>query len=120
MVKMFVTKSRGKTKGRRQHGGLSATVRRRRRSLKCVLEFAEAPGLRLLRLLIGFPYFLSVFGLLVPLFNGGLYGAELEELLPLVNQSSVGQPLLLLGCGEEHAVLDGRWSNNTFMKGVVM
>lgn len=65
-----------------------------------VLEFAEAPGLCLLRLLIGFPYLLSTVGFLLPLFDGGLYGAELEELLPLVNQPSVGQPLLLLGCVE--------------------
>lgn len=77
---------------------LSATLRRR--SLKHVLEFAEAPGLRLLRLLVGFPYLLSTVGFLLPLFDGGLYGAELEELLPLVNQPSVCQPLLLLGCAE--------------------
>lgn len=68
---------------------------------RLVLEFAEASGLSFLGLLLGLALCLFGLGFLVLLFDGGLYGAKLEELLLLVSLLSVGQPLLLLGGGEE-------------------
>ena len=61
-----------------------------------ILQFAEASGLSFLGLLVVLALFLSGLGFLVLLFDGGLYGAELEELLLLVSLSFVSQPLLLL------------------------
>lgn len=54
-----------------------------------------------LGLLLGLSLFLFVRGFLVLLFDGGLYGAKLEELLLLVSLPSVGLPPLLLGGEEE-------------------
>lgn len=50
-----------------------------------------------LGLLLGLAFYLFGLGFLGLLFDGGLYGAELEELLPLVSLPSVSQTLLLLG-----------------------
>lgn len=50
-----------------------------------------------LGLLIVLALSLSGLGFLVLLFDGSLYGAKLEELLPMVSLLFVGQPLLLLG-----------------------
>lgn len=64
-----------------------------------------------LGLLIVLALSLSGLGFLVLLFDGSLYGAKLEELLPMVSLLFVGQPLLLLG-REEVGLSDGKWSNN--------
>lgn len=59
-----------------------------------------------LGLLIVLALLLSALGCLVLLFDGSLYGAELEELLPLVSLLFVGQSLLLLEW-EEVVLSDG-------------
>lgn len=54
-----------------------------------------------LGLLLGFALYLSGLGVLFLLFDGGLYGAQLEDLLLLVGLLSVGLSSLLLGREEE-------------------
>lgn len=61
-----------------------------------VLQPAKAPGLRFLGFLLGLALRLSGFGFLLLLSDGGLYGAELKELLLLAGLLPLSQPLLLL------------------------
>lgn len=67
-----------------------------KKHVRLVLEFAESPGLSFLGLLLGLASFLSDLGRLFLLFDRGLYGAKLEELLLLLSLSPLCQPLLLL------------------------
>lgn len=69
--------------------------------MRRVLEFAEASGLSFLGLLIGLALYLFGLGVLLLLFDGDLYVAKLEDLLPLIHPHSVGLSPLPLGREEE-------------------